>query len=88
MHEATVHVGYGTVKHFRYYYINSIGQEIGKGKARALPFLTPSRVLMLHPSSAVKAKSRLGKQGKHIQQPLLGSPVRLGVDLFLWNLHL
>ena len=35
--------------------------------------------------SAIKAKSQQGKHGKHIQEPLLDSPARLRMDLFLWN---
>ena len=82
------HVGFSTGKHFRYYHINSICQELGEEKARTLPLFTPSRDLMQHPSSAVKVKSQPGEHGKHILQPLLGSPTRLRMDLFLWNLHL
>ena len=78
-------VSFGTEKHFRYYRINSICQELGEEHVRALPLFTISRVLMQHLSSAVKAKSQ---RGKHIRQPLLGSLARLSMDLFLWNLHL
>ena len=81
-------VGFGTGKHFRYYRINSICQELGEEKALALLLFTPSRVLMQHLSSAVKAISQRGKHGKHIRQPLLDSSARLMMDVFLCNLHL
>ena len=64
-------IGFGTGKHFRYYHINSICQEFGEKKAHALPFFTPSRVLVQRPSPAVEAKSQRGKHGKYIRQPLL-----------------
>ena len=66
-------VGFGTGKHFRYYRINSICQELAEEKARALPLFTPSQVLIQHLISAVKAK----------RQPLLDSPARLRMDYFV-----
>ena len=66
-------VGFGTGKHFRYYRIDSICQELAEEKARALPLFTPSQVLIQHLSSAVKAK----------RQPLLDSPARLRMGYFV-----
>jgi hypothetical protein len=81
-------VGFGTGRQYRYYRINSICPDLEEEQARALPMFIPSQVLMQHHSSAVNAKSLHRKHGKHIRQPLLGSPARLRVDLILWNLHL
>ena len=41
--EMQLWVGFGTGKHFRYYHIKSMCQEIWEEKARALTLFTPSR---------------------------------------------
>ena len=57
-------VGFGMGKHFRYYHVNSICQELGEDYHLSMHSLA----LMQHHSSVVKAKSQFGGHGNLIQQ--------------------